>query len=392
MKHYHKKLTVILATLFAAVCLCVLLSACGKSSENAQPHKVTEALDKAVSNAIIDESKGRVYPDECPAEGHIILGTDEKDKDVTVYLLFDFSYFGFENENFVAVSGERSAAVMTFKHDAGKDEYTFVKAEYPSDGTEYAPSIKRLFPKKYQNRVLNRSDKDSETLSSQSRTYAKAYLEKIGRKAEIGEYGDFKYTLISSMGVSTGVENKLLEVYAKSGITFPSYIGTFEKLENSVRYVYKTSYLESTGNILYTKEEYGENKIVESYLIDGKTGDIIDKYAGKETRTFFDAKILKVNTNTLLVSPLSESDESRTADKIEISVPDSVNISAKNFSKGQDIRIVYDGQIEETYPAKIENVYDIYFYSEISYYGGDSPYGETEFTTVALTESTTSKK
>lgn len=386
MKHYHRKQMTVLVTVLVTACLCVLLSACGKSGENAQPHKVTKALDKAVGTAIIDEHKSKYYEGECPAEGHIILGADEKDKDVTVCLLYDFSYFGFENENFVAISGERSAAVMTFKHDADKDEYTFVKAEYPLDGTEYAPSIKRLFPKKYQNRVLNRSDKDSETLSSQSRTYAKAYLEKIGRKAEIGEYGDFEYTLISNMGVSTEVSNKLLEVYAKSGITFPSYIGTFERIENSVRYVYKTSYLERTGNILYTKEEYGANKIVEMYLIDGKTGDMLDEKTDEKTRVFFDAQVLEVHPDYLLVEPNEESGERSSADKIEVTLPKNAKHTVKDFSKGMNVRIVYDGLIAETYPAKIENAYAVFAYDEIKYYGGESPYKETEFTTVSITE------
>lgn len=386
MKHYHRKQMAVLVTVLVSVCLCVLLSACGKSGENAQSHKVTEALDKAVSTAIIDESKGRVYPGECPAEGHIILGADEKDKDVTVYLLFDFSYFGFENENFVAVSGERSAAVMTFKHDAGKDEYTFVKAEYPSDGTEYAPSIKRLFPKKYQNRVLNRSDKDSETLSSQSRTYAKAYLEKIGRTAEIGEYGDFKYTQLSSMGISTEVSNKLSDFYAKIGFFYPSYIGTSERPEGSARYVYKTSFLESTGNILYTKEEYGTNKIAEMYLIDGKTGDMLYEQTDEKTRVFFDAQILEVHPDYLLVEPNEESGERSSADKIEVTLPKNVKHTVKDFSQGMKLRVVYDGTVAETYPAKIENTYAVFAHDEIKYYGGISPYEETEFTTVSITE------
>lgn len=385
MKHYHRKQMTVLVTVLVTACLCVLLSACGKSGENAQPHKVTKALDKAVGTAIIDEHKSKFYEGECPAEGHVILGADEKDEKVTVYLLYDFSYFGFENENFVEISGCSSAAVMTFKNDG---KYTFIKAEYPADGTEMEQSVKKLFPKKYQSRIFNESSEDVTNIKKQCYTYAQAYLKKIGRTAQIGEHRDFSYTLLENVGISTEVSNKLLEVYAKNGISFPSYIGTFERLGGSVRYVYKTSYLESTGNILYTKEEYGANKIVEMYLIDGKTGEMLDKYAGKEARMFFDAKIIKVNTNTLLVSPLSENDKRLTSDKIEISVPDSLNISAKNFSKGQEIRIVYDGQMAETYPVKIEHVYDIYFYSEISYYGGESPYKETEPITAGMTETT----
>lgn len=385
MKHNHNRLTILTVTLLA-VCLCVFLSACGKGGENAQTHKVTEALDKAISAAIINEHKDTSYPGECPAEGHIILGADENGEDVTAYLLYHFSYYGFENKNFVAISGAASSAVMSFKYNKDSDEYTFVKAEYPSDGTQYEPSVRNLFPKKYQKRVFNKSDKDREKIQEQCRTYAKAYLEKIGRKAEIGEYGDFKYTLLSSMGVSTEASNKLTEVYAKNGISFPSYIGTSERLEKSVRYIYKTSYLERTGNILYTKEEYGKNKIVEMYLIDGKTGEMLDKFAGKESRVFFDAEILEVHPKSLLVKPSDGSSELGSADKLEVSVPDNANLCVKDFSKGMKIRVVYDGFVAETYPAKVGKTYAIFSYDEIKYYGGESPYKETELTTATMPE------
>lgn len=385
MKHNHNRLTILTVTLLAA-CLCAFLSACGKGGENAQTHKVTEALDKAISAAIINEHKDTSYPGECPAEGHIILGADENGEDVTAYLLCHFSYYGFENKNFVAISGAASSAVMSFKYNKESGEYTFVKAEYPSDGTQYEPSVKELFPKKYQKRVFNESDKDREKIQEQCCTYAKAYLEKIGRKAEIGEYGDFKYTLLSSMGVSTEVSNKLTEVYAKNGIAFPYYIGTFERIEKSVRYVYKTSYLESSGNILYTKEEYGKNEIVEMYLIDGKTGEMLDKFSGKESRAFFDAEILEVHQKSLLVKPSEESAESKSSDKIEVTLPENAKHTVKDFSKGMNVRIVYEGAIAESYPAQINGALAVFSYDEISYYGGESPYAETELTTATMPE------
>lgn len=387
MKHNHNRLTILTVTLLA-VCLCVFLSACGKGGEKAQTHKVTEALDKAISDAIINEHKSKYYEGECPAEGHIILGADEKDEKVTVYLLYDFSYYGFENENFVAISGAASSAVMSFKYNKESGEYTFVKAEYPSDGTQYEPSVKELFPKKYQERIINYhsySD-DRENIEAQCNTYAKAYLEKIGRKAEIGEYGDFKYTLLSSMGVSTEVSNKLTEVYAKNGIAFPYYIGTFERIEKSVRYIYKTSYLESTGNILYTKEEYGKNKIVEMYLLDGKSGDLLDKYTEKEPVMFFDAKVLEVHEKFLLVKPSDDSDEIESSNKIEVIFHETAKYPLKDFYPGTKVRIVYEGAIAESYLAQINGALAVFSYDEISYYGGESPYAETELTTATMPE------
>lgn len=71
----------------------------------------------------------------------------------------------------------------------------------------------------------------------------------------------------------------------------------------------------------------------------------------------FNAIILDVLDNSILVEPVEGSLELKSSDKIYINYKD-IEVSF-NFIKGQEIVIYYDGLIAESYPAQINNVYKI---------------------------------
>lgn len=74
----------------------------------------------------------------------------------------------------------------------------------------------------------------------------------------------------------------------------------------------------------------------------------------------FDAVILDVYENAVLVEPVEGSTERLSSDKIMVSTNVSDSESLPELAVGKTIRIVYDGQIAETYPAQIDTVYAIY--------------------------------
>ena len=160
------------------------------------------------------------------------------DNKCKVYVLTDFSQFGFENGYFVEKGGGRIPAVMTFEKTT--DGYNLLSIEYAEDGTRYQPSIERMFPKKYQYRVMFSTEKDSENLWNQNKAYAKAYLDKIGRNEEIRRYSEVEQILLTDVGISVEVSNKILE-----NKNIPNYnydLGYFESVEDGVRYIYSKSY------------------------------------------------------------------------------------------------------------------------------------------------------
>ena len=69
------------------------------------------------------------------------------------------------------------------------------------------------------------------------------------------------------------------------------------------------------------------------------------------------ATVLEVHDSYLLVAPEGGTPESRIADKIEVSVKGKE--SWPILSAGNTILIIYDGNVQETYPARINNVYQV---------------------------------
>lgn len=225
-------------------------------------------LNEAVKSAFLKENQGHYLSGECIGEGHIILGHDEKSGITTVYALTMYGEYGFEDGNFVKVSGSGIIpAVFTFTNS--KEGLVCAKIAYPEDGERYGESIRRLFPLKYRNRALSPPDSDSQDLTAQERSFAASYLKKIGRDAVIGYYGDFKHTLLTDVGVSVEVSNITCgKLYAN----YPMWIGNREALENGTRYVYEMSYNKEAHEIDFKKYEYNTNKIIEFIRLDSITG------------------------------------------------------------------------------------------------------------------------
>lgn len=79
---------------------------------------------------------------------------------------------------------------------------------------------------------------------------------------------------------------------------------------------------------------------------------------------YFDAKILEVNEKNILVEPFEGEDERKSASKIYVSTDVISTIPVPELKKGDEVRIVYNGEIQETYPAGISNVFAIYSINE----------------------------
>lgn len=71
----------------------------------------------------------------------------------------------------------------------------------------------------------------------------------------------------------------------------------------------------------------------------------------------FHAKVLEVNDNYLLVEPFADSNESKSADKIE--VPLAGKTSWPIPAVGDTVNVFYSGEIQETYPARITKVHRV---------------------------------
>lgn len=80
---------------------------------------------------------------------------------------------------------------------------------------------------------------------------------------------------------------------------------------------------------------------------------------------YFNATVLEVYENSVLVEPFEDSNERKSADKITVNTNVISTHPVPELKNGMQIRIVYNGTIEETYPANIPTAFAIYELREI---------------------------
>lgn len=78
----------------------------------------------------------------------------------------------------------------------------------------------------------------------------------------------------------------------------------------------------------------------------------------------FEAKVLEVNEKNILVEPLEGEDERKSASRIYVSTDVISTNPVPEIKKGDTVTVVYNGEIQETYPAQINKVFAIYMAEE----------------------------
>lgn len=232
-------------------------------------------METAVSQAIFSRSSGKYLEGECIAEGHIILGNEDKIDAGTnkilesyVYALVSYGEYGFENGIFTKVSGSGAIPTkLTFsRNDLG--EYLLIDYKQAEDGSNYTKSVRDMFPALIAERALHYTDFDSAKLVSQEEEYVKAYLVAVRSDAKISQNVEKS---LSNMNVNAS--NTLGDLFNE----YPYWIGTEEKIENGVRYVYEKKW-EDKGNgngvVTFRKYEYDSNNVVEETVIEVKDGEL----------------------------------------------------------------------------------------------------------------------
>ena len=373
--HYKKPTVWIVAVcliLGVAVAVCFMTN-----PKTAMNRNVSPELDAAVSEAILNENADKLWLGECPTQGHVILGADETDTKAVVYAIEEFNSFGFYSGYFVDVGGHRVPAVFRFNKADGK--YILDRIDYAEDGSGHTSSIKRLFPKEYRERALSPTETDIASLWQQCAGQAEKYLKKIGRQAEVKNYSEVLLSEpLSKFGISDEVVNKTLEWK----LPYNTEVSHYESIENGIRYVYRTSYLSHSGNILYTKEQYGSNNLAEAITVSGKTGEILSRFTG----CFLDAQVVSVQSGGVVVKPLDHSPEKEYGN---IFVPTAaVKEGVPDLYDGLNVRVLYDGTLSGGVNAEIKNVYSICLYADINYRGNSTAQtggvDQPVFTTVAV--------
>lgn len=146
------------------IVLLITLFGCSKTISTFGSKHVTKEMDEAISDYIIQYYK-EVYGSttEKQFEVHNIYGTEEKDGVVTVYFHSLYEEFNLDTKT-EAQAGHSLPALVRLEKDGST--YSVIEYKEPKDGSENAPSIKKMFPDAYEKRAIN-SANDIEALQTQ---------------------------------------------------------------------------------------------------------------------------------------------------------------------------------------------------------------------------------
>ncbi len=291
----RKIVLIIVSALLAIVLITMLLSALFSFSQYEYAvdenggivlSQLDSKLDDAVSQAILSANINSYTSGEFAAESHYVFGVDNKTETIKVYLLENYTLFGFKNGFFTDVAGGSVPVVMSFK--VTNSGYELLSRETAQDGADYTKSIKKLFPTKYSKKVLNGlTDEENEQLWNEQKEKAEEYLKSIGRTATVCQYGDIKIVFLSDYGIDDETSNKI----SNSGLKYDDTIGNHEEIENGKRYVYQTEYDIKTNQITFTKFEYETNKVVEYIAVDGADGEVLNVTSKPEKATYYHGEL-----------------------------------------------------------------------------------------------------
>jgi len=128
--------------------LVLILTACtndGLELKDGDKH-LTEEMHDVISDYIVQKYASAYYATERQFEVHKVYGTSEANGVLSVYM---WSYFaGFNKSTGTeGQSGHSLPAVIKLKKDG--EDYKVIKYTEPKDGSMYASSLKKMFPKRY---------------------------------------------------------------------------------------------------------------------------------------------------------------------------------------------------------------------------------------------------
>jgi len=141
-------------------------------------------INETISNYIEDYYSHILTNADKVFEAHKSYSIEQKDGLINVYIYTLFEGYAFANGKFGFSCGGSNPALIVLRKD--KDKFTVVKFEQSKDGTEYGPSIRKMFPRKYAEEAMEDTGRDL-GLETQIKSNAKEWLKAQGRSESLSE-------------------------------------------------------------------------------------------------------------------------------------------------------------------------------------------------------------
>ena len=162
--------------------------------------------------------------------------------------------------------------------------------------------------------------------------------------------GDGLPELCSSISWGSGmIDNRVIIYDYANGVSYELYDrGCFD---------FTLRFNEADGYLYVDKRKYNTDELVETGRLVFKNNTIQIEGFSNEAHQVFQAEILEIHGGHYLVKPVEGSWELNSADRIEVPVRNAHPSPEPEI--GDVIEIEYSGEILETYPARIADVYGI---------------------------------
>ena len=162
--------------------------------------------------------------------------------------------------------------------------------------------------------------------------------------------GDGLPELCSSISWGSGmIDNRVIIYDYANGVSYELYDrGYFD---------FTLRFHEADGYLYVDKKKYNTDELVETGRLVFKNNTIQIEGFSNEAHQVFQAEILEIHGGHYLVKPVEGSWELNSADRIEVPVRNAHPSPEPEI--GDVIEIEYSGEILETYPARIADVYGI---------------------------------
>lgn len=265
----------ILLAALVLLCLAVFAVAAAGRNQTDQPKEVLLQAMEAY-----DQRDPLTYPgEELRTNAYQFLSARESEAGYEVYAVSSSAVYGFSNGSFMAVGGT-GAIPCKYTLTKGEDgALTCTDLWLPPDGGDYASSIRETFPLSLRWQARH-ADVYQAGLRKEQTAQAQAYLDKLGRQAEILSDTSSLYPTFPGMSQTAFYALMDQNDDDPDASPYPNFVGTQEALEHGTRWVYETAWDHDgsgNGTVTYTKYPYDAPTDVAQKIICQVQGDTVQK-------------------------------------------------------------------------------------------------------------------
>ncbi len=320
-----------------------------------------------IEKTILEKEEWEATEELFACASFVPFKTERVDGNIKVYLVAQLGHFSLTNGN-IFFSGEKTPHLATITLKKEKDGYSLVDY-WALDGYKSSVTqIKEHFPEDVQEEVDYSFSYYYDVLYMQN--HAKAYEYFKGKTKEYtGKYVFYGSREVIKPTLTLLPDNRFTFSYSP----LSSYIPQGEYTTDGNQLCLYTEYDKGTYYFHITEEgfvfdaynstdipEYKVSADSEETYFSVPDGAVFIPEQSVGVNSYFDAVVLEIYDGSILVEPFPDEPVCKSANKLSVSTKLSSSMSVPYLRVGDEIRVCYDGMLQETFPAQINGTIAIY--------------------------------